>query len=135
MKCNLCREEIQNDATEAYKAFLKKFDEYEVGDSVHICSGCYKKEQLRIKTEKVFLPAINQFASIANVMGFEDDKTNTKAILDAFTRQHRTLQSTMFSVIMNVIIEISELDDNMYFDPRNKWIKIMAKKATDAWRA
>jgi hypothetical protein len=73
------------------------------------------------KREEKSRQLIKDFADLVN------GSADSKALQDQFTREHRTLQQSMFREILKLICMISKLDD-MYIDGRNEQSKQMAIK-------
>lgn len=133
MSCAICRNPVEKDRSLTYRRERSKIDNYKLGENVEICESCAKKEITRLKIEKIYKPVMDAFSSIVNDTLFDFDSTTVDAITQAFTLQHRTLQSNMFQVVVNVIEKIANMDEDM-FDARNNWIWYYAKKAKEAWK-
>jgi len=73
------------------------------------------------KREEKSRQLIKDFADLVN------GSADSKSLQDQFTREHRTLQQSMFREILKLICMISKLDD-MYIDGRNEQSKQMAIK-------
>jgi hypothetical protein len=117
-----------------YKSARSRLDCYEIPEDVYICEECAEKEITRLKVEQIYGPIFDELAKRANSTLFNSDGTDVKAMLQAFTRQHRHLQGEIFQALMKFIEQIGQLDENQFFDARNEFIRIYAKKASDAWR-
>ena len=75
----------------------------------------YNQER-KEKSEKL----IEDFANLVN--GGDD----IPALLDKYKREHRTLQQSMFKVVMSIIVMVSQ--DGYATDGRNEYSKVVAKK-------
>lgn len=134
----MCGREISDelrDGTSMYKSARSRLDCYEIPEDAHICEVCAEKDITRLKVEQIYGPIFDELAKRANSTLFNSDGTDVKAMLQAYTRQHRHLQSEIFQALMKFIEQIGQLDENQFFDARNEFIRIYAKKASDAWRS
>jgi hypothetical protein len=73
------------------------------------------------KRDEASKKLIEDFSNLVNNFSFEPD-----SFIEAFSRQHRTLQQNMFRVIINLVISVSK--DSYATDGRNEQSKAMAKK-------
>ena len=77
----------------------------------------YKAEK-----EKEIKKLINDFSNVVNSMSFGDDEL--KIVFKEFSKQHNTLQQSMFRVIISLIVQMST--DEYKTDGRNEFSKKIA---------
>jgi len=70
---------------------------------------------------------INEFSNTVNNFNFNEDE-----FLNAFKRQHRTLQQSMFKAMLKVVEMVA--DDSYRHDGRNIASHQTAKKLVKGWR-
>lgn len=134
--CNLCCYEIGKDhpdATSQYRMMRERVDPLDLPDTLCICQECCEKETIRLKRQNIYGPAIKALSDHANDMSFSSNvTTDAEALLDAFVREHRTLQGDMFLLLEKFIELLAGLDENMFFDDRNRWVRVHAQKIREA---
>lgn len=133
MKCIMCGRENLRDGTSMYKSERSRLDDYVIPEDTQICEECAERSIINLKEKIIYKPIFDELAKRSNNTLFNQNGTDVKAMLKAFTRQHRYLQGDIFQALMKFIEQISLLDNN-FFDPRNDFVKVYAKKASDAWR-
>jgi len=72
--------------------------------------------------EKNMTELVKDFANIMNTYSTE---TQAKKFIEQFKREHRTIQQSMFGVILSLIVEMA--GENYHVDGRNQKSKEMAE--------
>lgn len=132
MKCTMCRKETEKNMVRDLRREADMFKEYVPEGDYVVCEECCNKRVIQMKRKNVFDGFFENLSKMTN-SSMHDPKTTTAAMVEAFTSQHRQLQSYIFQGFTKFIEAIAELDENMYFDARNNWISTWAEKAREAW--
>ncbi len=81
-------------------------------------------DEYQIKKGKEISKLVEDFSDVVNSMSFGKDEN--KKFFTEFARKHRTLQQSMFRVILNLLVQMT--GDDYRTDGRNEYSKDVAQK-------
>lgn len=119
-RCAVCHRDIDGEKVKEDCLYYeeKKYDTSDMGD-IGICRECADKERVKEQAEG-FMQSLEGFFRSAGFTNFNSCNLTSKALVQAFTRQHRHIQNELLLFLFRCFESIAALDDG-FIDGRNEW--------------